>query len=95
MLESIVATATVVDPALPEQADNLHGFLEHLEALVGLWPAVAKDVLVERLAAADSQAEASVEEDRGCRGGLSHDPRMDPHRGIQSPSNPASCAFTA
>ena len=49
--------------ALPEQPDDLDRLLEHLQAHVGLGPAVAEDVLVERLAAADAEREATVEQD--------------------------------
>ena len=36
----------------------MDGLFEHLQPLVGLGPAVAQDVLVERLARADPEAEA-------------------------------------
>ena len=55
--------------AAPESANDLDRLLEHLQPHVGLWPAVAEDVLVERLAAADAEGEVAVEQDlRGGRG---------------------------
>jgi predicted kinase len=50
---------------LPERADHLHRLLEHLEAFVGLRPAVAEDVLVERLAAAQAERDAPFQQHRG------------------------------
>jgi len=67
--------------ALPQQADHLDSLLEHLQAHVGLGPAVAQDVLVERLAAADAEPEAPLVHDRASRGGLRDDGRVDAHGG--------------
>ena len=47
--------------ALPQRPHDLDGLLEHLQAHVGRRPAVAEDVLVERLAAADAEGEAALE----------------------------------
>jgi hypothetical protein len=57
-------SAAVADRiAAPESAHDLDRLLELLQPYVGLWPAVAEDVLVERLAAADAEGEAAVEQD--------------------------------
>src|SRR3954447_6354491 len=66
--------------ALPEQPDDLHGLLEHLEAKVGLGPAVAEDVLVERLAGPDAEVEAPVVQDRARRRRLRDHRRVDADR---------------
>ena len=58
--DPIVATPVVLGAALPQHPNDLDGLLEHLEPLVGLGPGVAEDVLVERLAAADAEAEVPV-----------------------------------
>ena len=59
MVDGVVLAAVRLLAALPEQADDLDRLLEHLEALVGQRPAVAEDVLVEVLAAADAEEEAA------------------------------------
>ena len=61
-LDGVVPAAVVHDVAGPQPADDLDGLLEHLEALVGTGPAVAEDVLVERLAAPDAECEAPAEQ---------------------------------
>ena len=66
--------------ALPERAHDLDRLLEHLEPHVGRRPGVAEDVLVERLAGADAEPEAAVEQDRRRRRGLRDDRRVDAHR---------------
>ena len=71
---------------LPEPAHDLDRLLEHLQPHVGLRPAVAEDVLVERLAAADAEREAALEQDGRRRGRLGDDRGVDPdgrarHRG--------------
>ena len=67
-------------PPFHSAAHDLDRLLEHLQAHVGLGPVVAQDVLVERLAGADAEREAAVEQD-GRRGrGLGDDRRVDAHR---------------
>ena len=65
--------------ALPQAADDVHGLLQHRPALLRARPAIAQDVLVERLAAAEPEREAPFEQDRAGRGGLRDDRRVDPH----------------
>src|SRR3954454_113547 len=65
--------------ALPEQSDDLDGLLEHLEAHVGLRPAVAEDVLVQRLAAADAELEATLVHHAAAGRRLRDHRRVDPH----------------
>ncbi len=77
VLYAVVAAAVALHPALPERADDLHGLLEHLQALVGRGPVVAEDVLVERLAAAEPEREAPLQQHRAGRGGLCDDRRVD------------------
>ena len=55
-----MTAAVALLAALPQRADDLDRLLEHLQPHVGLGPAVAEDVLVERLAAADAEAEAAL-----------------------------------
>src|SRR5205085_5112680 len=74
----LVELAVVIDGvACPQLADHLDGFLEHREAHVRRWPAVAEDVLVERLTAADPEEEPTVTQQGGCRGGLGEYGGMD------------------
>jgi hypothetical protein len=49
--------------AAPELADNGDGFLEHLQSNVRRGPAVTEDLLVERLAAPDAEAETALEQE--------------------------------
>src|SRR5205814_9291930 len=70
VLDRVVAAVVALEAALPQQADHLHGLLEHLQPYVGLGPHGAEDVLVERLAATDAEGEAAGQERRRCRGGL-------------------------
>src|SRR5439155_1649956 len=65
---------------LPELADHGDGFLEHVEALLRARPAVAEDVLVQVLAAADAEEETPGKQAGRRRGGVRDDRRMDPHR---------------
>ena len=69
----------VGEVALPQLAHHLDGLLEHLQPDVLARPAVAEDVLVERLAGADAQGEPAVELHGGGRRGLGHDRRVHPH----------------
>jgi hypothetical protein len=65
----VMGAAVTYRIAAPESAHDLDSLLEHLQSHVGLWPAVAEDVFVERLAAADAEGEVAVEQDlRGGRG---------------------------
>ena len=80
VLDRVVLAVVALLPALPERADDLDGLLEHLQPHVGLGPAVAEDVLVERFAAADAEREPPVVQDAAGRRGLSDDRRMDPDR---------------
>jgi hypothetical protein len=65
--------------ALPEQPDHVDGLLEHLQVHVGLRPAVAEDVLVLGLAAADAELEAAVVRHAAGRRGLRDHRGVDPH----------------
>ena len=58
-------------------ADDLDRFLEHLEPLVGPRPAVAEHMLVEILARADAEEEASIQQHLCRRGGVGDDRGMD------------------
>src|SRR5215210_954993 len=60
----------VLHAPLPEEAHDLYGLFEHLQAHVGGRPAVPEDVLVEVLAGADAKGEASPQHDRRGRRGL-------------------------
>src|SRR3954447_14454372 len=66
--------------ALPELTHDLDGFLEHLLADGGGWPAVAEDVLVQVLARPDAEEEATTHHQRSGSCGLGHDRRVDPDR---------------
>src|SRR4030095_8184476 len=77
VLEGVVATVMAALTALPQRADDLDGLLEHLEAHVDLGPAVAEDVLVERLAAAHAQLAAALEQHGAGGRGLSDDRGVD------------------
>jgi len=69
VLDRVVSTAMAERIAAPESAHDLDRLLEHLQPHVRLGPAVAENVLVERLAGADAEGEAAVEQDlRGGRG---------------------------
>jgi hypothetical protein len=81
VLDRVVRPAMAVLAALPQRADDLDGLLEHLQAHVGLRPAVAEDVLVERLPAADAEVEAPFEQDGARGGGLGDDRRVQAHGG--------------
>jgi hypothetical protein len=77
VLDGVVAAMMAALAALPQRAHDLDGLLEHLEAHVDLGPAVAEDVLVERLAAAHAEVEAPLEQN-GARGrGLGDDRGVD------------------
>ncbi len=80
VLDGVVRPVVAALAALPQRADDLDGLLEHLQAHVGLGPAVAEDVLVERLAAAHAEVEAPVEQHGARGGGLGDDRRVDAHR---------------
>jgi len=75
--------------ALPELADDRDGLLEHLQAHVGLRPAIAEDVLVERLAAADAEPEPAGHERRRRRRGVRDDAGMRADRGARHRGHPA------
>ena len=80
VLDREVLAAVARQLALPELADHLDRLLEALLALDHPGPAVAEDVLVEVLAAADAEREAARQEAGGGGGGLGDDRRVDPGR---------------
>ena len=59
VVDGVVLAAVRLLAALPEEPEDADRFLEHLEALVRERPAAAEHVLVEVLAAADSEEEAA------------------------------------
>src|SRR5437667_1911894 len=61
VLDRVVTAVMAALAAVPEHADDLHGLLEHLSAHARLGPAVAEDVLVQRLAGPDAELEAAGE----------------------------------
>jgi hypothetical protein len=86
VLDRVMAPIVALLAALPEQADDdLDGLLEHLQAQVGLRPAVAEDMHVERLARADAEREAALVHDAAGRGRLGDDRRVDAHGGHVTP----------
>ena len=46
MLDAVVVASVIADVSTPERADHVNRFLEHLQPLVGSWPAIPEDVLV-------------------------------------------------
>jgi hypothetical protein len=77
VLDGVVAAAVAVLAARPQRAHDLDGLLEHLQAHVGLGPVRAEDVLVERLAAADPEVEAALEQHGAGRRRLGDHRRVD------------------
>jgi len=63
----------------PQRSDDTDRLLEHAEADISGRPTVPENVLVERLAGADSQGEPSAEEQRRRGRRLREDRRMDAH----------------
>src|SRR5919112_1210327 len=85
VLDLIEAAVMADEAALPELAHDLHGLFEHLQAGVDPGPAVAEDVLVEVLAAADPEPEAALQGQGGGGRGLGEDGRVDADRGAGDP----------
>jgi hypothetical protein len=80
VLDGVVLAMVAALAALPEQPDDLDGLLERLEPDVGLGPAVAEDVLVERLARSDAEREAALVHNTAGGSGLGDDRGVDAHR---------------
>ena len=80
VLDRVVAPVVALVAALPQQPDHLDRLLEHLQPNVGLGPAVAEDVLVERLPAADAELEAALVQHAAGRRRLRDDRRVDADR---------------
>ena len=74
--------AVMVDEAaVPQCAHDLDGLFEHLQPHTHIGPARTDDVLVERLARADSQRELATSKDGARRRSLRDDGRMLARRG--------------
>src|SRR2546423_34267 len=73
VLDRVVAPMVALHPAFPQPADDLDRLLEHLRSDVVLGPAVAEDVLVEVLAGADAQEEATRHQRSDRRRSLGND----------------------
>src|SRR3954454_1506715 len=78
VLDREVASAMVRQLALPELADHLDRFFEHLGPDLEARPATAHHMLVEVLAGAESEEEPVWHQRGGRRGGLGDDRRMGP-----------------
>src|SRR3954468_10878506 len=77
VIDRVVLAAVGLLTALPEEADHLHCFLEHLEALIRKRPTIAEHVLVEVLAGADTEEEPPGHHAADCRRGLRDYRRMN------------------
>src|SRR5215211_3025151 len=77
VLHGVVLAVVALVAALPQQPNHAHRLLHHLQSDIGGWPVISEYVLVEVLAAADAEPEASLEHRRrgGCR--LGDDRRVD------------------
>ena len=81
VVDGVVLAAVRLLAALPEEPEDADRFLEHLEALVRERPAAAEHVLVEVLAAADSEEEAAGHHAADGRRRLRDDRGMDADQG--------------
>src|SRR2546423_15433223 len=89
VFDDVVLTAMAYRLAAPEEADDLDGFLEHLEPNIHLGPMVAEDVLVQVLPRADAQKEASGHHHGGRPRRLRDDGRMRPDQPTRrTPAHP-------
>src|SRR5215218_2304816 len=81
VLHGVVFAVVPLVGALPQQPDHLHSLFHHLKPHLGRGPVVPKYVLVEVLAAADAEPEATLH--HRCRGrrGLSDYRRVDAYGG--------------
>src|SRR4029079_15016842 len=80
VFDCVVLTVVTLHAALPELADDFDRLLEHLLSYCGLRPAIAEDVLVERLAAANSEREPARHHRSHSSGGLGDDRRVGANR---------------
>ena len=81
VVDRIEAAFVTLHAALPQLADDLHGLLQHGEADVGRRPVVTEDVLVEVLAGAHAEEEASRHHRRRRGRGLGDHRGVDAHGG--------------
>lgn len=63
-------SATFAVSVAGQEANHLYGLVEHVQALVGGWPVLPHDVLVERFPRADPQEEPARHHPTGRRRGL-------------------------
>lgn len=83
VFRDVVAAVMVDSAAFPQALDQFQCLLQHLHADVQCRPAVAQDVLAERLARADPESEPTWQESGGSGGRLGDDRGMDPDHGAR------------